>query len=672
MSLAIKIDDLLESCRNYISDIKPSEWAEKNRVMDSSETPFPGPFRYDKTPYSREIVDCMAPDHPARVIAVMKAAQIGFSVGAIEPAIGWSIAENPCNILFLTGHTDLSEEAMAKIDKVIDNSGIRHLIKPQTFRARSQKTGDTNMKKEYAGGSLIAGSATNHKLMRQRSIHTIFVDDFEAAKQASKESGSTLKLIQQRQAAYASKGKLYLISTPEIMETSNIYPAYMAGDQRKFMVPCPCCGEFINYEWQTTVEKTEKPAGITWKTTEEGKLIPESVGYTCQKCGEFFDESDKYERNLLGYWKPTAEPERPGNYSYHISALYAPPGMFSWEHYIRDYMEANPPGQPEVEAKMKTFTNLCLGLPFEPKGDTPSGTALQQNNVRPYKIGIVPEKLSIKDGNGMVMMLTCAADLNGKEDDARLDYEILAHTETGSTYSITHGSIGTFILNEGQYRVREDRKHWTYRHGQDNSVWTEFDKVLAKVYEFDTGIKARVMITGIDAGHLQHYVYEQIEKRQYNQIALRGSPMASFIKIGSDKKWWKLSQERANLYLLESNAIKDELAQLALLRFDERADSQQPAGYMNYPMPENGLYGYNNYFSHYEAEHKVYEVKDGMTTAWTWKKKGNGLENHLFDVRCYNIALREIFSTKFLRAMPQEKDYSWGRFCEYIKAARKK
>ena len=52
-----------------LSGLKPSEWVEANIVMGQ---PFPGPYRYSKTPYCKEIIDCLAPDHPARWVAFMK------------------------------------------------------------------------------------------------------------------------------------------------------------------------------------------------------------------------------------------------------------------------------------------------------------------------------------------------------------------------------------------------------------------------------------------------------------------------------------------------------------------------------------------------------------------------------------------------------------------------
>ena len=53
----------------------------------------PGHFRFDIAPYIREILDCLDVESPVREIDVMKGAQIGATVGILENAIGYYIAQ---------------------------------------------------------------------------------------------------------------------------------------------------------------------------------------------------------------------------------------------------------------------------------------------------------------------------------------------------------------------------------------------------------------------------------------------------------------------------------------------------------------------------------------------------------------------------------------------------
>ena len=589
-------------------------------------------------------VKCITVDNPTNLFLVSKNyIPTHNSTGVIESGIGWIISQAPGNILFLTGHTDLSTEAVVKIDQMIDSCGIRNLIRPSIQRKRAAKTGDTNTKKEFPGGSLVTGGAGNHKMLRQRSVMYGFIDDFDAAKQSTKESGSTTKMIEQRFAAYSDKMKLFYISTPELKKTSNIEPVYLMGDQRRYHVPCPCCGDHIALYWTVEIEGSDgkEKGGITWKLDKNNRLINDSVGYICQSCGGFFDDKNKYEMNLAGLWKPTAEPIMEGYYSYHISSLYAPPGMYGWRHYVSQYLEANPPNGNQIEHLQKTFVNLCLGDTYEQQGESPKANELQKN-IRAYEIGSVPEKLSEADGNGKIILLTCACDLNGIVEDARLDYEIVAWSESGSCYSIDQGSIGTFIPREGAKKKKTDRERWTYEPHRQNSVWPEFDKILANVYQVDTGRSMNIAFSGVDTGHYTSYAYNFIDNTNNTVVGLKGKDIDKYIRFGADMASFRPAKERNKLFLVEVNQVKDELADLMKLKWDDGNDDYQPPGFMNFPQPSNGKYLFNNYYSHFESEQRVVETKEGEGISARWVKKSSLSQNHFWDVRVYNIVLRDI------------------------------
>jgi hypothetical protein len=76
---------------------------------------------------------------------------------------------------------------------------------------------------------------------------------------------------------------------------------------------------------------------------------------------------------------------------------------------------------------------------------------MMTNNVRSYDIGVVPDVTCKNDGNGRIVLLTLACDLGGvmetNNEDVRLDWELIAHASNGQTYSVNHGSIGTFKRN---------------------------------------------------------------------------------------------------------------------------------------------------------------------------------------------------------------------------------
>lgn len=654
--------DILNGAKQQISNIKPADWVESNRYMTPDVSPIPGKFSFNNSPYVKEIINRLATDDPAKIIAVMKGAQIGMSTGLIEGGIGWIISQEPGNILFLVGHEDLVKDASAKVDRMIDNSGIRNLIKSNSLRVRKTKSGDTDYMKEFPSGMLKMGIA-NHKALRNISMRYGFIDDYESMRGASAQSGSTESLIMQRFAAYAKKMKLFFISTPELKENSNIEAVYLKGDQRKYHIPCPCCGEKIMLEWEIqSIFKPGTMAGIKWELDENNRLIEDSVKYECYLCGGTFDDSNKAMLIRQGEWIPTAEPSEPGYFSYHISSLYAPPYMFTWTVYVRQYIEANPVGEKRNEEKHKTWQNLCLGYTYEKTGKSIKASDLQ-NNIREYPILTIPEKMSLADGNGKIVLLTLGSDMNGLEDDARLDYEIVAWSESGASYSIVHGSIGTFFNKD---RGKIDRERFTYKHNAPNSIWPILKDIIKTQFTTDTGRKMAVFISGLDVGYNPsgdrniNYAYQFLDSTSLNVIGLKGKGEDKYQNVEADLKTYRKSKERDKMYLVESNKLKDILSNYMTLRWDSTWQETQPANFLNFPTPSSGLYLMKNYFSHFESEEKVIDKNRNFI----WKKKNSASQNHMFDCRLYAVVTKDILVDQVLKE--NKITGGWKEFCLII------
>lgn len=650
-----------------ISRIKPSDWVEQNIVMGK---PFPGPYKYSRTPYVREIIDILSPDCACWGCAVKKGAQIGFSAGVIYPGICWIIKNNPGNTSLSVGAPDLIQKATDKIDAAINSSGIRDYIKPQSQRKRNNKTGDTNTQKDFTGGFVMIWSANNHKNIKQVDLETQFNDDFVSIKKSSKESGSTDKKLDQRSAAYANTKKRFDVSTAELVG-STIDEAYERGDKRRYFIPCPCCHDMITIDWAIpSLILPGQMAGITWRLKENGQIDKATVGYICPLCNGFFDDKNKQEWLNKGEWIATAITRVEGYRSYQISALYAPIGMDGWDKYVNDFIEANPEGQPRDEAKWQQFINEVLGESYEPVSSSINATALEKN-IRTYPIGTVPDEQSVADGNGHIVLLTLALDLGGRYvgdqlkseyDDARVDWEIIGHAESGSTYSINHGSIGTFT-NAYLGKKDEGREFWSYELNKPNNVWKVVDQLRAMKFPFGKGTMS-IQLTGIDSGFADHHVFNYIESRRGSGhvIALKGDKENKPVAYGLDRRHWKDSASRSNQFILQVGNLKDILASRITLNWDGR--SKQPGGFLNFPQRADGKYERENYFAHYEAEHRVVDAKKGT---FIWEKKKSNVQNHCFDLAVYSMAIREILMYKVFKEIKEDpKEGTWREFSEWL------
>lgn len=653
--------------------LSPSDWTEKNIFLTGDISRFTGFYKYDVSPYTREVIDCLDSKSPVEMVAVMKCAQSGFTMGVIVPGICYIISENPSGILYTAADVDLVKLSVrTRLDPVLSSSGLSHLIRPNVVKKKNQRTGDTDFSKEFAGGSLIALGVNNPNKWRQYSVKNIFADDWESAPRNDKKEGNVRSLMNNRAKSFGSLKKIFYVSTPAVKQTSNIEEVYELGDQRKWNWCCPNCNEYIPMEWR--IEKEDGYfAGLKWETNEAGELIDSSVHYECQNCGGQILEKEKYELNLTGKWIPTAKPKREQYRSYQLNALVIPPGFDGWIDLINQWMEAVPKGLPVDEGKLKAFVNTQLGQTWEEKGVTPRVLDLM-NNVRSYEIGIVPDITSQQDGNGKIVLITMACDLGGvmetNNEDARLDWEIVAHSSGGATYHINHGSIGTFKKSRKKTtREKEndsERYKYTYSHGQKFSVWEPLQELISKNIIGQSGDAYNIEMTIIDTSYFTKLSYDFV-KQQHSSfvIGIKGYAEEEYRRLTKDTPIITRSRELlGKLYILQVNQLKDILAQNMKIKMG--MDGHQPKGLMNFPQPSLGKYNLRSYFMHYEAEHRVEVIKNDQVIGFSWKKKNSSAENHFFDVSVYNLASKEIFIDIFRRSNSKYSKLTWEDYVSML------
>jgi phage terminase large subunit GpA-like protein len=659
MSLRDNLYSMIDLINTDRMNLSPSEWAEKYRRLTSDISTVTGPYRYDLTPYLRELVDTLSPYHPAKIVAIQKASQLGMTEGLLVNGILWMIANAPGNTLALSADDQLSKEMVeSRLDQGISSCGIQHLIGPNTIRKKNQRTGDTSSSKEYAGGRLFAGGLKGiNKLANQRSIKYGFFDDWDTADISDKREGNLFDIIQQRFKTASKTMKQYYISTPR-EKPSNIEHVYLKGDQRKWNVPCPLCGSYIELIWYKK-NSSGDPVGVYFEKDKNDRLIEDSVCYICQECGGSFKEKYKYEINLNGKWIPTTEPSQYGFYSYRINSLPSPPHAFTWTDYARQWIDIFKDGITR-NSKLKPFKNQVLGETWEERTRTIKANKLMENR-RSYDVGVVPNQQSKDDGNGRIVLLTFASDLNGTIDDARVDYDVWAHSESGSVYSIDQGSVGTY-----QPGLKPDgRDLMSYRPEATNNVWDYmWNEIINVNYPTDDNDQMRILAGGVDSGYMTQYAYQFVDSNPFILKALKGSDEDKYTKVTADLPLFKKGKERVNLFLLHSDKIKDNLAEMISLKWTE--GNTQPPGFLNFPRGTTEKYT-KKYFEQFEAESRVLETNDeNEATGYKWKKKNNMSQNHFFDTSYYNLAIRDIFVDMFLREL-NIKNGTWADFSAAMK-----
>jgi phage terminase large subunit GpA-like protein len=669
------ISEILQKAFNFNTiKLEPSEWVEQTVYLTSAESHYSGFFSYDVSPYSREIIDNLSPSSDVEMMGIMKCAQSGFTAGVVVNIIAYIISQNQCQVIFVSGSDQLVRDTIRdRLDPVIQHSGnIADLIGPSSIKKANHRTGDTDIKKEFAGGALTCLTYKPSKL-RQYSAKVVLADEFDDAPRNNILEGSIRMLLETRTTSFGNAKKLCYISTPTTKGISNIEEVYNMGDKRQWNWECPHCETYIPILWK--VEKEDGTfGGIKWSLDDEFKLIESSVHYECQNCSGKIEYRKKTSLNLTGKWIPTATPLRPQYRSYSFNALCIPSGFDDWIKLVTEFLLACPPNNGTVDiGLLKVFTNTRLGELWEERGKSPRSTDLMSNQ-RSYQIGVIPNKTIETDGNGKVALISLACDLGGIMDyennnyDVRLDWEIVVHTSNGQMYSIDHGSIGTFKRTQNKTKQDilddNDRKKWTYIHNVENSVWDKLKDIIYTPLVGEDGLYFDIDITVIDTGFcekLANIFIEGIKDRRV--LGVKGQGEENYRKM--DKNGAMITHSKLNkglLYHIDVNLVKDIVSSNMSLKLG--TDGSQRDGFMNFPQPSNGKYGLTNYFSHYEAEHRVPEIKNGIEVGSIWKKKRE--DNHFFDVAVYNYASREIFIADTKLYDKKYKDITWGDYCSLI------
>ncbi len=325
------------------------EWADKYRELTTKSAAEPGRYRTSRAPFLREIMENLSPQSPVTRTSVMKGTQLGFSeVG--NNWVGFLIHHSPAPILVVQPTVELAKRfSKQRIDPMISASKV---LRSCVMDSKTPGSGNTMLQKDFPGGTLVLTGANSAVGLRSMPACYLFLDEAETYEGDIGGEGDPVALAQARSDTYGFRAKQYLPSTPKVSGESRIEAEFLAGDQRRYFIPCPHCGY---KQWL-------KPERFKWD-----RMNPSDVHYVCEANNCKIEEYHKTKFLAEGEWVPTAIPETPNHRSYQISSFYAPLGWLSWEKIAREWMRSARRG-PEA---MKTFVNTRLGETWKEAGEAP-------------------------------------------------------------------------------------------------------------------------------------------------------------------------------------------------------------------------------------------------------------------------------------------------------------
>jgi phage terminase large subunit GpA-like protein len=375
-------------------------------------------FRNDRSPFLVRPMQCMSPESHIQEVRCMFPAQTGKTMLGVLAAVYYS-DEVPSEILYVGSDDRQVAKWFAKrYEPMARRKGVE--FRAQELTAKSRRSGDTAVSKQFDGGNIDGGSSRSPSQLASETKRLVVSDEVDRWKLELGPEGLTWDIMHARTQAWGAQKKILAISTPTISGISVMEHLWEEGTQEEYLVPCPYCGHEQELYLDTGTGK-----GLSWKNTDRG-IDWKSVIYLCESCGRGIQESKKHQMLNDGRWDARAVAKNPYIVSFHINAIYSP--FKQWGEIAEQYNDT-----VGNAAKKQTFTNLVMGLPFVETGSRPKvENVLELRGA--YSRGTVPDD---------VIWITAGIDVQrGSEtNDAngpRLEMEVLGHGAGYRTWSIDY------------------------------------------------------------------------------------------------------------------------------------------------------------------------------------------------------------------------------------------
>lgn len=446
-----------EAARRAVKPKAPmlvSDWADSKRILSGEGSAEKGPWKTSRTPYLREVMDALSEDAPGHLVAFQKSSQVG-GTEAGSNWLGYIIdhAKGPVAVVMPTERS-LNDWVSQKFDPMASDTPAV----AESLAKRSNKSSDNNaQRKKFVGGILYFKTAGSTAELKSTSLRYALADEVDEWDWTT-DQGDPLGLLEVRLTTFHDR-KLFAVSTPTMKDASRIEELFEQGDQRRFHVKCPYCGERQYLKWQN----------LRWEKDVANPRRLRSVHYYCEANGCVIEEHHKTAMLASGVW--VAHAPQHAYRSYHINALYSPIGLgLSWTELAYEWIAAQ-----DDPAKLMRFVNTRLGETFADRSHDLKPNMLQAR-AEPYALRTIPIGC---------LVLTAGVDVQ----DDRLEVQITGHGMDDKTWTVDY--------------------HVIWGNPADEKLWLALaDYLKAAQFPNHFGKQLRIEATAIDTGgHHTHMVY---------------------------------------------------------------------------------------------------------------------------------------------------------------------
>jgi phage terminase large subunit GpA-like protein len=352
--------------------LKPSEWAQQNRILPGHVTVEPGPWRNERTPYLVGIMDAIS-EKGIEGVVVLKAAQVGFSE-ALRNLLGFWIDHEPGPALVVMPDNKSGGELIEERIKPLlefTPAVARHVTSRMWDVTKSAVKLDTM--------SIYIGSAYSSQSLKSRPIRYLLLEEPDEYPAVSGAAGEPISKALKRITTYSAKGKARVIlgGTPTTRMKATWKHWEICGEKRHFWVPCPHCGHFQQLIWG---ERGDGP-GVKWqkiadepdRSKQAARIEADDLAwYQCgnPECSKRILDAHKLAMIQRGVWASedqavTAdgrvvgpEPKRTKWVGFHLPAMYSP--WVSFAKLAAEWLNAQGDHQ-----QLADFINQRLAEPYE-------------------------------------------------------------------------------------------------------------------------------------------------------------------------------------------------------------------------------------------------------------------------------------------------------------------
>jgi phage terminase large subunit GpA-like protein len=510
-----------------------ADWADTNRVLSSKASAEAGPWRTSRTPYLREVMNCLSVTHPMSDGTLQAGTQLGKSESLFN-WLGYIIDQAPGPIMYVLPTTDVAKKvSKQRVAPAIEECGA---LRRKVRDSRSRDSGNTTLLKEFDGGLLAIVGANSGPALRSMPIRYLMLDEIDAYPHDVDDEGDPEEVAEKRTDTFGARAKRMRVSTPKLAGTSRIDSRRRAGSNARYYIPCPHCDHEqylrwaqMRWEMRTRRELVCTQCGgiselardaegeaichhcdawvpVTDETTREAQTDEVArAWYECESCaGEIAEhhkpailERGRWIHQNVGSYELLADddphpwalwqwvgkavkrvlPAYTRPISWHLPALYSPLGWFSWSKAVEKYLKAKAGGVDEStdEPLMQVFENTVLAQPYG-NGTSPADEVLRLR-AEPYRMGQVPKDC---------LLLVASVDVQGD----RLEALCVGFGRDGHMWIIDHQRFYGDSIDMGP-----------------TGPWEQLTAWRRQGWQHAGGGKLRIVTMAVDSGYLSHTVY---------------------------------------------------------------------------------------------------------------------------------------------------------------------